>query len=258
MTQTAAMALDLQREEAGHDLVARKQFDIANLSDEEFQAALGQLRLRQARMQEIIATALIEGAHYGKPTDKFKKKILYQAGAQELRKTFRLKTRVLDSVVQETEEYVSARVTVAIEDIGGRLLAPKTAACNSREKRFRRFDGKGWTYEDAREVLNDCLAMAEKRAATRCTVEVTGAGAFFANEAEMEEGLAERDGTDPEPWTDEERKAFMDKAKGSGVKSRDDLQRLILKTLGRESPIYSTDLKALYAALDPCAPGTPA
>ncbi len=180
-------SLDVERFEKTQDLAAMKGRDLADLTDPEFEEGKRRLKTVQRRMQEILETALIENAHFGNPTDSngrqaFKKPILFKAGAEELRRLLRLTLRRMapDDVIAEAD-YVAVTVELGIFDGSGRLLATRRASCTTKEKRFKKFDSSGgWTYEDAREKLHDCTAMAEKRAGNLLTCEVSGATAFFA------------------------------------------------------------------------------
>ena len=248
--QAAGRALEHSREQASMKLLEQKSFDIADIPEDVFKTGLERIQRRQARLQQIIGTVMIKGAHYGNPNNAFKKDILYKAGAEELRETFRLKAKTLAEDAQVTAEFVSVTVTVGLFDLTGRQVAEETANCNSLEPRFRKFDKSGPTYQDARETIDNCTAMALKRARSRATMAATGASAFFANEDDMEAGLEARvKGDEPERWSDEARKKFMDDARAAGVKSRRDLEALITKALGGERPVLVTDIPKLYEVL---------
>jgi len=60
--------------------------------------------------------------------------------------------------------------------------------CNSREKRFQGPDGN-WRYDDAREVLNECIAIARKRCKVHLVVDVLGLRPWLHTEEEMEAAL---------------------------------------------------------------------
>jgi hypothetical protein len=248
--------MDTQREAATQLILAnRAGFDLATLSDDEFEQGLAKIATRQKRMARILETVLVDGVHYGNPKTKdgrevFPKPILYQQGAEELRNLFRLRLRhVEDPRIIETAEYVSVTVTVAIEDSVGRLSAPRSGNCNTMERRFERKDGKGYTYKDAREMVHQCLAMAEKRAAAFSTKEVTGASAFFATQDEdaMLQHLAEAE-TD-EPWTEEQRQKFYAEARAAGIKTKDQLAELVKEAIG-EGEVGQKDVPKLYEALE--------
>ena len=245
-----AMALEHTRERASQELLERRSFDIADIPGEQFHAGLERIKLRQLRLRQIIETALISGAHFGNPKGAFPRDILFKAGAEELRSLFRLTPKILTEDVQQSPEFVSVTLTVGLLDPVGRITAAHTANCNSRERRFKKFDKTGWTYEDPREVLDNCYAMALKRASNRATLEATGASAFFAAEDEMEAGLAAREGNAPEPWTDEERKKFKDDAIAAGIKTRADLERFVIDALSAERAVLRTDVPKLYEALE--------
>lgn len=227
--------------------------DLADLTDAEFQRGLERLKTVQTRMQLLLATALVEGAHFGNPKDDkgreaFKKPILFQAGAQELRRLMRLNlSRTRDDQIVSTEEYCEAVITLGIYDGTGRFIVERKGACNSREKRFKKFGGGGWIYDDAREVLHVVIAMAEKRAASLCTLEASGATAFLANGEEMEEGLA--DDKPITPWTDEEKKSVYERAGKKSI-GRKQFSTLVMETLGRAEVGTGEDVARLFAAID--------
>lgn len=252
-----AVAIDQQREEATRALIANKPgFDVAAISDEEFEQGLERIRIRQQRMKRILETILVENVHYGNPKTRdgrpiFQRPILLQAGAEELRNLFRLRLRhVHNPAIVETPTYVSVTVTVAIEDGAGRLSAPRSGNCNTMEKRFERRDGKGYTYTDAREMVHQCLAMAEKRAAAFATKEVTGANAFFSalEEDAMVRHLEEEAETD-EPWTDEQRQTFYREAMKAGLKTREQVQGFVESVIG-PGAVGQKDVDRLYQALE--------
>lgn len=246
----AGRALEHTREQASLRLMEQKSYDIADIPEEVFAAGLERIQRRQERLQRIIGTVLIKGAHYGNPNNAFKKPILYKAGAEELRETFRLKAKTLAEDAQITADFVSVTVTVGIFDLAGRQVAEETANCNSLEPRFRKFDKSGPTFADSRETVDNCTAMALKRARSRATMAACGASAFFANEDDMDAGLEARaKGEEAERWSDEARKKFMDDARAAGVKSRRDLEALITKALGGERPVLTADIPKLYETL---------
>jgi hypothetical protein len=252
----ATLAIEQRREAAALDLVARKQFDVANLSDRDFELGLERIRIRQQRMQRILKTALVEGVHYGNPKTRdgrpvFPKPILFQAGAEELRNLFRLQlVRVGPPEVVETPDYVSVTVTMAVQDGAGRVLAPRTGNCNTMEKRFERRDGKGWIYTDAREMVHQCYAMAEKRAGVFATREVTGATGFFAAEEEMEKALEAREAeaAGRQPMRPEDRESFERAAVRAGV-PKEQLADFIDSAIGERRDLLRSDIPTLREAL---------
>jgi hypothetical protein len=253
---TVAPAMDTQREAATQLALAnRAGFDLATVSDEDFEQGLARIATRQKRMARILETVLVEEVHYGNPKTRdgrevFPKPILYQAGAEELRNLFRLRLRHVEAPrIIETAEYVSVTVMVAIEDTAGRLSAPRSGNCNTMEKRFERRDGKGFTYKDAREKVHECLAMAEKRAGALATKEITGANAFFASQDEdaMRQHLAEAE-TD-EPITEEQRQKLYADCRAAGIKTKEQLADFVKDTIG-EGEIGQKDLDKLNEALE--------
>lgn len=245
----AMLAMQPEREAATIALANRPGYDIATITDQEFEQGLERLKVRQQRMQKVLDTALTDGIHYGNPNNAFPKPMLLQPGVEELIKLFRLSPRHgHPPIIESSETFVSVTVMIEILDSMGRLLAARSGSCNTMEKRFRGRGGNGFTFKDAREMLHNCQAMAEKRALKFAVSAATGATAFFANEEEMAEALAE-DVPEPTPWTDDERKAVQKAAVAAGLKTRDDLKAFVSETLGREFVGTGEDVATLIMAL---------
>lgn len=246
----AMMEMQPEREAATLALKNRPGYDIATLSDQEFEQGLERLKVRQQRMQRILDTVLHDGIHYGNPKNAFKKPMLLQPGVEELIKLFRLSPKHgHPPIIEATEQFTSVTVMIEIYDSMGRLLAARSGSCNTIEKRFEKKSEKGgYTYKDAREMVHNCQAMAEKRALKLAVSAATGATAFFANEEEMAEALAE-DVPEPTPWTTEEIKAVQKAAVAAGLKTRDDLKAFVSATLGREFVATGEDVATLLIAL---------
>ncbi len=246
-----AMELDERRRMVTEALSDLKGKDLADLSDAEFADGVRRLRLVQTRMNTILTEVLKEGAHFGNPKDSrgkeaFKKPILLKAGAEELRRLLRFTLRrVAEDEIVQSAEYVSVIVTIGIYDAAGRLIATRRASCTTKEKRFKKYDGNGWTYDDAREMLHNCLAMAEKRAGSLLTCEVSGATGFLANAEAMED---EEDDTPITPWTADEKKHVYETAAKKKM-NRNDIAKLVLETLGRAAVGSGDDVTLLLAAI---------
>lgn len=238
--------------------------DLADLTDAEFNAGLERLQTVQRRIRRLLETALVEGGHYGNPKDSrgrvaFKKPILYKAGAEELRRLLRYTLRRVepDEVTiqapsaDDTFGFVSVVVLLGIYDATGRLLAVRAAACNTKEPRFRKYDGSGWIYQDAREQLHNCIAMAEKRAGALLTCEASGATAFLANEEAMAEALDEDKAM--APWTDGERTLVRQAAGRKGI-GRRAFEELVHRTLGRDQIGTGPDVLSLLEAIEKYQP----
>lgn len=213
---------DDDRERMAVSLAIRENqvFDVAELSEEDFTRGLATIRRRQERMQQILDTVLVEGVHYGNPKVRgggkaFEKPMLLLPGAEELAKFFRLTCRhTTDPIIQASSDYTSVIVSLGCYDVGGKLVAVRSGSCNSLEKRFKKRSGNGWTFVDAREVVHQCLAMAEKRAQTLVIRAATGATAFFCAEEEMDKALAEdTEGEEVKPLTLEQALNFAVKGK---------------------------------------------
>lgn len=253
MTASPALELERSREAATLARLNERPADLSDLSDAAFEDGLRRVKLAQARMSRLLSEALVEDAHFGNPKTKsgkpaFKKPILLKAGAEEIRRLMRYHLRRVepDQIVQ-TSEYVSVIVTLGIYDSFDRLLAVKSAACTTKEKRFLKFDGSGPIFTDAREELHNCVAMAEKRCGSLLTCEVSGATAFFANAETMSDALEEEDQV-VSPWTAEEKKVTYAEAAAAGI-GRSAFAALVMKTLGRAQVGTGEDVKKLRDAI---------
>jgi hypothetical protein len=243
-------ALEHQREAATLALRDQARTDLADMSEEEFGRGLERLKLRQTRMRRILETALEPDVHFGNPKDRsgkgvFEKPILYQAGAQELRNLLGLTLVKLEPNTEVIQgDFVSVTVHMGIQDRVGRIAGVRDANCNTAEKRFQRYDGKGPIWKDAREKFHDCVAMAEKRAGNLLTLEASGATGFFSSD-DVPDGEADEVIT---PWSAEEKKLCYETASGKGI-GRKAFAELILKTLGRDQVGTGEDVRQVLAAI---------
>lgn len=190
----AIAALQEQRRAVSEATLADTGFDLASLTDEQFDGGLQRIKVVYERAKRVLATVLVPGVHFGNPVDRngneaFQRPILYKSGAQELRRFMKLRLHTVDKQIVETEDYVSVVLEVVAMDTMGRIVGRSLGACNTREKRFRNRANAGWTYQDAREKLHDCLMMAEKRAGVAATLEASGATGLFADEDLLEEAI---------------------------------------------------------------------
>lgn len=224
--------------------------DLGALTEVEFDRALAKIETRKVRMNRILESYLVPDAHYGKPPG-IKKPILYRAGADELMVSFGLEIVTLadqpDIIVAEAD-FVSVTVRRAICDRVGRILDRTTASCSTKEKRFKKSDGTGFVYQDAREALNDCHAMAEKRAKVRLVVTALGMAAWLSTEEEMEASLEAKEEKPLSPWSDEEKKQVYAAANAKGMGKKAFLA-LIHETLGRDKVGTGADVEQLLAAI---------
>lgn len=256
------MDLAKRRQGASAEIAdARAMFDLADLSDQEFERELDRMKTRLERIDRIIKTRLVEGVHYGIPKDKngnpiksIKKPFLYQPGAEELRSIYRLRLKsTATPIIEASKEYVSVTVTIGVFDSFGRLLAERSANCNSQEGRFEKWDKSGRIFTDAREVIHNCLSMAEKRAGVFATREATGASGNFSNPEEMEKALEEASaetGEAIEGWTEEEKTKIYRLTPKAGIKTREEFATFVLKTLGHEHISTGGDVEKLELELN--------
>ncbi|MGH7510898.1 MAG: hypothetical protein ACREMZ_15705 [Gemmatimonadales bacterium] len=252
-----ALALDRDREARNLALMENKPgFDLALISDEDFEAGLQRIKIRQVRLQRIIKEILIPEVHFQTKDNKgnviFEKPHLTIAGGSELRNQFRLVCKPIEPpAVTIQPGFVTVSVTVGCYDSAGRLLGARSGACNTLERRFRKRGGSGWTYDDPREAVHQCTTMAEKRGAKLITAEVTGAVAFFANEDAMEAALGE-DEAAPEPWSELDKKMVYARAGKIGIRSGEEFAAFAREVLGRQDIgfIGAADVKLLLEAIE--------
>lgn len=246
-----ATAALVRQESAPTSLVPTASMDLASLTEQEFEKGLERIELSKRRMKRLLDTVLVKDAHYGNPKQAFKKDILFLAGAEELQKGFRYTIGYFPDkpdAIDSTEDFVQVTVHRCIYDISGRLIDSTSASCSSKEKRFKRQDGGGFTYTDAREVLNDIWAMAEKRAKVRLVRSALGITAFLATEEEMEKDLKDEKDAPVTPMTDQERKEVYAAAQSKGL-GKKALARLVEETLGRNKVGTGDDVKKVIAAI---------
>lgn len=249
----AAREMELEREAATRAALAKRPgFDLADLSDEEFAAGLERVEKRRHRVQALLGTVLLPKIHYGNPNGAFERPILFQDGARELRQLFRLSLQVLSVERVVTAEYCESRVQMGIVDGLGRVLNERIASCNTKEKRFRKRGGSEPTYTDAREKAHECDAMAYKRCASLLTLDATGAGPFFAAQEEMERAMeeAEEGGKPGGPWTDDERALVVATAQQVGIKTKAQMEKLLMETIGHLKPCTGKEVGLLLGRLE--------
>ena len=241
--ERASMAIARRREEGNLEVLAtREAFALERLSDDEFKHALELAKTKQRRVKQVVMNLLEEDVHYGK-VPGIPKPFAWQGAGDEIRRIYRWAARPSGPAhVEQSQEYVSAIVTVGVFDNVGNLLLERSASCNTREKRFKNQKSGAWSYVDAREKLHECITMAEKRATLKCTLAAAGATTYFANP----DGL---DAEDTPPWTPEEKSAFQKAAAKAGIKSGAQLQTFVITTLGAERPVLQSDIPRLYEGL---------
>lgn len=258
-------AIALREQGASEALLNRSGFDIANLSEDQFEQGLAKIKLRQERMVRVIAELLRDGIHYGnpvvidrktgepvmvggKPKLAFDKPILLNPGASELRNFFRVEChqRAEPQILAFSKDLVSVLVEIGAYDSVGRLLGTAVGACTSAEPRFR--------FGDPREKINDIIKQAFKRAANQVTAQVTGADAFFVSEAELErvvdEGEEEQKAEAGPPWTEEEKTQVYGRAHAKGIRKSRQFAELVDRVLGREYIATGEDVKKLLAEIE--------
>jgi hypothetical protein len=239
---TAALALHEQdRATKSREIAVSHTFDLAEMEEATFARGLEKLKTGQARVQRLLGEALVKDAHFGNPNNALPKPILYAAGAEELCRIGGLRVARSETPDSEicTPEFVAVTVVRCLVDRFGNIVDETSRSCNSHEKRFRQKKGEGWTYSDPREVLNDCRAMAEKRAKVALVRSALGVTAFLAHEDEMDEAVTQRQPRALVPWTREEKAAFYAAAKGK--LTREDLEPFIASVLDGRTEVGSGD-----------------
>jgi hypothetical protein len=240
---------------------------LIEMTEQEFTAALAKVEVRRDRASRLLKSVLVNDVHYGKMKDKhgrdvFKKPILTQAGGEELRNFFGWRPVYVEpfETVVATEEFAMVTVHIGLIDRQGRMLAVRAGSCSSKEKRFKKTDGTGYLFKDAREVMHDLHALADKRALTLATREAAGLTGFLATESEMERAL---DGTEDEddrpltPWTDAEKRQVYAAAQAKGI-GKKGFATLVEVTLGRKEIGTGEDVAKLLAAIASYVPATEA
>ncbi len=258
---SATLEIDRARETATRALANRPGFDLATLTEEEFEDGLARIRRRQARMQRIHAEVLVPDVHFGDAKGKFKTRRLFKAGAEELMSLWRLAPRLAAAPdIQAGPDLVSVTVRIGLYDSRGHFLLERSANCNSFERRFKRADKKigGWTYDDPREVLHDCIAMAEKRAIVSAVLAATGADGMFSNGEAMAQAIEVREqdaaageakAAEIPPATREQLAPLYKLAHKCGLTDRDAFAAFVVETLG-VSFVGADDIPVLTAALE--------
>lgn len=238
----AGMALQQQRFDATQDLLAnRRAYDIADLSDSEFDAMLKRERVRLDRVKQIIRNDLVPGKDYGvlpgtdKPTG-------FEGAADKIAMRFRWTPRRIGepSILREPGRLM-VTLTVGIFNNLGQLVASADRSCSTREKRFRRKGQDKWKYEDPDECLNECVAMAFKRGKNAAIFSACGIKGEWGEE-EVEEDT-------PETWTPEQKQVAYGLAPKAGIKAPEEFAAFVQETLGREA-VYAVDVPKLMAALE--------
>lgn len=246
---------------------------IAAIPEKEFERLAATERLGQQRLQHLLHHVLVRDVHYGQVKAKdgspvFPKPVLLDAGAVAAMNAFRFQMVAIapdrETIVESPKDgdrgFVSVVVHRALYTLGGVCLATTSAACTSKERRFRKFGTKdGWVFDDAREVLHDLISMAIKRARVRLVRDALGLAPWLSSEEEMEKAIedAERRDRPIHPWTEEEKQQVYAAAQVKGLKRRA-LERLVVETLGTAKVGAGQDVERILAAIAAWEPPAPA
>lgn len=241
----ARATLDRHREGVSQALAMRPGFDLADLSEPEFEAMLERERVRQDRIRRIIKNDLVEGEDYGS-VPGIPKPFAWEGSADKILIRMRWTCRpVEEPALTLTEEVIAATVTVGVFDSMDRLVHSVPRSCSTMERRFRNQKTKKWKFDDPREALNEVVAMAFKRGKVAATLSAAAAKHFFANPDQLGEG---EDGG-REPWTEEQWTKFKADCQTAGIKTRADYQALI-KTVVPTGDVLAVHVPRLYEALE--------
>lgn len=233
--RAAAHAMDDERWARSQQILAeRAQRQLAEMSDDEFERQVALMKTARERIERVIRELFIPGKHFGNPElsgggRAFQKDICYQGGADVIQQVFRLTVRMIgEPIVVADEKWCSVTIRAGIYNQFGGELGQTIASCNTLEARFYKGNGNTPTWKrDPREKLNDCQAMALKRAAVRLSLAVTGGSAFFVSDEALAEAL------EVEPCSAEEREQIRNAAIAKGMKSAQ-FWELALAVTGRE------------------------
>lgn len=267
----APVSVETRLEEQRNALVQQDAIlDLATMSEDDFNRALDRAGIARKRVERILESVLVPGAHFGNPENDgrkaFKHPVLYLAGAEALITMFRLQvyevmekqreTVIVDPTLDAAGNiadpgFVSVTVCYGIAMGNGTIGGTTIANCNSREKRFRKFSGKEkWTYEDARETLHDCISIAIKRAVVRLVRGALGLTPWLATEEEMD-AAAEREKKKllADPWTKEDKTRVYAEARKYGIQTTEQFFKLRDHVLGRGEIGTGDDVARLLIAI---------
>lgn len=233
---------------------------LADLTDQEFDAAVNRMSLVITRQRRIMENVLQEGVHYGNPKDArgnkaFKKDILFQSAADQLTELFRLQWSLghQPDVEIVTPEFVRVTVHRCLIDMQNRVIATAEGTCTSHEKRFNAYGG-GFTWgKDARSELHVIRLQALKRCRVSAVAEGFGLRAWIGTDEEPRDpNETDTDSGDNKPvipWTIEEKRAVLDAGAAKGM-TRGEAEKLKIATLGSDRPIGSgKDVELMLAAI---------
>ncbi|HXI18790.1 MAG TPA: hypothetical protein VNM48_20690, partial [Chloroflexota bacterium] len=138
-----------------------------------------QVEKRVADYLEFVRTHLVEGEDYGIIPGTSPKPALFKPGADKLCLFYGLSTRI--EVTHRIEDwdkgFLAYEVRVSlINRRNGVLEAEGIGSCNSRERKYKN--------QDAANVANTLLKMAEKRAKVSATISATRVSSIFSGDAE--------------------------------------------------------------------------
>lgn len=234
VAQGTTQSLEDQRWERSQQILAeRAQRQLAEMSDDEFERQISLQKKALDRIQRVIRELFVRDKHFGNPavgTGKaFQKDICYQGGADLLQQTFRLHVEMIgEPIVVADETWCSVTIRAGIYNQFGGELGQTIASCNTLEPRFYKGNGSTPTWKrEPREKLNDCQAMALKRAAVRLSLAVTGGSAFFVSDDALAEAF------EVEPCSAEDRTRIKKAARAKGMQS-EDFWSLVLGFTGRQ------------------------
>ncbi len=146
--------------------------------------SMPELEERMQLVQQVMRRVMQRGIHYAvipgteKPT-------LLQPGAEKLAVTFRLAPNFvcMDKVEDWDDGFFAYRFRCElVSQTNGTLMSSGEGSCNSRERRYRN--------QDAFNVANTVLKMAQKRAFVSAVIKGVGASDLFTQDLEDYDDVA--------------------------------------------------------------------
>jgi hypothetical protein len=163
-------------------------------------------------IQEVMASVMKDGTHFGKIPGAGDKPTLFKAGAEKLASTFRLAVEPIVEELSHGDEY-RVRIIARITEMGSeRFLGSGVGECSSNESKYmwratvcdeeydqtpdnqrrvkwnKGYQKPAWSQKQVRmnvaDVANTVLKMAKKRAMVDGILTVTGASDIFTQDIE--------------------------------------------------------------------------
>jgi len=248
ITRETALALDRHREAVTIGKV-EPGFDIATLSDEEFERTLKLEKKRQERVKAVILNDLEEGLDYG-TVPGVPKPFAWEGSGDKIARRFRWTVRLMsEAQVVANADMVMATVEVGVFDTAGRTIHTVVRNCSSTEKRFKNKKTGKWKFDDAREVVNECISMAFKRGKVAAVLSAAGAKGYFAA-PELLEPADDHVDEEKNTWTPEERSMLFTMAHEAGITNSTAFGWFVDEVLHQNFVRTGVDVEKLVQALE--------